>query len=280
MSRPEENHFHSMSPRLTLVGAGPGDPDLLTIKGLKALQTAGVVLYDALANDALLQHVPAHVPRIFVGKRAGNHYLRQEDINRLIVDCAFQYGHVVRLKGGDPYIFGRGHEEQEYAEKAGVKTTVVPGISSAYAVPALQNIPLTRRGVSESFWVITGTTRSGKLSRDVSLAAQSTATVIILMGMSKLQEIQEVFETHGKQETPVAIIQNGSLPEEKSGLGHVYNMEAMAKKKQLGAPAIIVIGDVVAEHPEFISARILEEIKVGFYPGAGEVTKETVVQAL
>lgn len=280
MSRLAENNFHSINPRLTLVGAGPGDPDLLTIKGLKALQTADVVLYDALANDELLQHVPAHVPRIFVGKRAGSHYLRQEDTNRLIVDCAFQYGHVVRLKGGDPYIFGRGHEEQKYAEKAGVPTTVVPGISSAYAVPALQSIPLTRRGVSESFWVITGTTRSGKLSRDVSLAAQSTATVVILMGISKLQEIQKVFEDHGKQDTPVAIIQNGSLPEERVGLGQVHSMEAMAKRNQLGAPAIIVIGDVVAEHPEFISTRILEEIKAGFYPKHGGVTKEKVMHTL
>ncbi len=252
------------SPSLTLVGAGPGDPDLLTIKGMKALQQADVVLYDALANDALLNYVPVHAPRIYVGKRAGSHKMAQEDINRLIVDCAFRYGHVVRLKGGDPYIFGRGHEEQVYAESAGVPTTVVPGISSAYAVPALQHIPLTKRGCSESFWVITGTTRSGNISRDVRLAARSTATVVILMGMAKLREIQQIFEDCGKQDTPVAIIQNGSLPEEKIGLGQVRHLQAVAEKHRLASPAIIVIGAVVAEHPEYLSTTVLEEI-AGWY---------------
>lgn len=279
MNRLEVNYSHKI-PRLTLVGAGPGDPDLLTIKGLKALQSADVVLYDALANDILLQYVPAHAPKIYVGKRAGKHHTHQEEINRMIVDFALQYGHVVRLKGGDPYVFGRGHEEQEYAEKAGIPSVVVPGISSAYAVPALQNIPLTRRGVSESFWVVTGTTRSGRLSRDVRLAAQSTATVVILMGMSKLQEIQEVFEEHGKQDTPVAIIQNGSLPEEKIGLGQVSKMKVMAEKHQLASPAIIVIGEVVAEHPEFISNRILEEIKAGLYNEPGKAKKEKMLHTL
>lgn len=265
MSSLAEKHTFSRVPKLTLVGAGPGDPDLLTLKGVKALQSADAVLYDALANDELLAYVPAHAPKIYVGKRAGSHKMAQEEINRLIVEYAFRFGHVVRLKGGDPYVFGRGHEEQAFAEKAGIPTAVVPGISSAVAVPALQNIPLTKRGISESFWVITGTTRSGVLSGDVSLAAQSTATVVILMGMSKLREIQAVFEACGKQHTPVAIIQNGSLPEEKIGIGHVYNMVTMAEKKQLSSPAIIVIGEVVGVHLEYISARMLEEIKAGLY---------------
>lgn len=260
-----ENSFYSHNPKLTLVGAGPGDPDLLTLKGLKALQSADVVLHDALANDELLQYAPAHALKIYVGKRAGSHKMAQEEINRLIVEYAFRFGHVVRLKGGDPYIFGRGHEEQEFAEKAGIPTVVIPGISSAFAVPALQNIPLTKRGISESFWVITGTTRSGKISDDVRLAAQSTATVVILMGMSKLQEIQQTFEAYGKQNTPVTIIQNGSLPNEKIGIGHVRNMAVMAEKKQLASPAIIVIGEVVTVHPEYIGAKILEEIKAGLY---------------
>lgn len=248
------------APRLTLVGAGPGDPDLITLKGVKALQAADVILYDALANDALLAHAPASVPKIFVGKRAGKHKMTQEKINALIVKCAHHYGHVVRLKGGDPYIFGRGHEEQEFAEAAGIHCTLVPGISSAHAIPALQNIPLTKRGISESFWVITGTTQSGSLSHDVRLAAQSTATVVILMGMRKLQEIQAVFEEHGHTATPVAIIQNGSLPNERLGLGAIHSLATLGDTLQLGSPAVIVIGEVVREHPDFIKNHLHEMI--------------------
>ena len=250
-------HTDTKVPRLTLVGAGPGDPDLLTVKGLKVLQQADVVLYDALANDALLANVPATSPKIYVGKRAGQHKVPQEQINRMIVSCAYRYGHVVRLKGGDPYVFGRGHEEQAYAEAAGVTTEVVPGISSAYAVPALQHIPLTKRGVSESFWVITGTTRTGQLSSDVALAAQSTATVIILMGMNKLPEIRDVFLQQRKGSTPVAIIQHGSLPQERTAICQVHNLVPTAVEQELGSPAIIVIGEVVNER---ISSKLSNEI--------------------
>ena len=244
-------------PKLTLVGAGPGDPDLLTLKGMKALQRADVVLYDALANDELLTYVPNASPKIYVGKRAGQHKVPQEQINRMIVRCAYRYGHVVRLKGGDSYVFGRGHEEQAYAEQAGVPTEVVPGISSAYAVPALQHIPLTKRGVSESFWVITGTTRTGQLSNDITLAAQSTATVIILMGMNKLTAIQQVFAEHGKSNTPVAIIQNGSLPQERVAICQVRDLAITATEHDLKSPAILVIGEVVNER---ISTTLTNEI--------------------
>ena len=248
---------HSKQPRLTLVGAGPGDPELLTLKGMKILQQADVVLYDALANDELLTYAPSTSPKLYVGKRAGLHYASQEQINRMIVRSAYRYGHVVRLKGGDPYIFGRGHEEQIYAERAGISTEVIPGISSVYAVPALQHIPLTKRGVSESFWIVTGTTRSGQLSDDVALAAQSTATVVILMGMSKLAAIQQVFAEHGKSDKPVAIIQNGSLPQEKISICQVHNLAATAVEQALTSPAIIVIGEVVNER---FSAVLTNEI--------------------
>jgi uroporphyrin-III C-methyltransferase len=246
------------NPQLTLVGAGPGDPELITLKGMRALQEADVVLYDALANEELLKYVKPHVPKIYVGKRGGGIYKTQEEINELIVHCARHYGHVVRLKGGDPYIFGRGHEEQTYAEAQGVTVSVVPGISSVYSVPALQSIPLTRRGISESFWVITGTTRHGTLSQDVALAAQSTATVVILMGMRQLAKIQTVFEAYGQHNTPVAIIQNGSLPEEKIGVATVATMVEMAAEEDLGSPAIIVIGEVVREHkvPAWVNEAI------------------------
>ena len=232
-------------PRLTLVGAGPGDPDLITVKGIKALADADVVLYDALVNEELLTYVPGRAKKIFVGKRAGMHSAQQQEINRLIVKFARIHGHVVRLKGGDPFVFGRGLEEIEFAANHGIAGFVVPGISSAMSVPALQNIPLTHRGVSESFWVVTGTTKTGQLSRDLHLAAQSTATVVILMGMKKLNEIMEVFTSSGKANTPVAIVQNGSLPDQKLGLGTVSTISTVAKENGLSSPAIIIIGEIV-----------------------------------
>ena len=236
-----------IKPTVTLVGAGPGDPDLLTVKGAKALAQADVVLYDALANEELLSYAPEKALRIFVGKRKGSHAYSQDEINQLIVDNALIYGHVVRLKGGDPFIFGRGSEEIDYVESFGIPTFVIPGISSAIAVPAYQGIPLTKRGVSESFWVITGTTSSRQLSSDIHLAAQSSATVVVLMGMSKLEEIVSIFQSESKGKTAVAIIQNGTTPEEKIGIGTIDTIQEIVTEQQLSSPAIIVIGAVVGD---------------------------------
>ena len=252
-----------IQPKVTLVGAGPGDPDLLTIKGVKALSEANVVLYDALANEEILTYAPKKSIKIFVGKRKVLHEYSQDQINQLIVDNALTYGHVVRLKGGDPFIFGRGSEEIEYVESFGIPTFVVPGISSSIAVPASQGISLTKRGVSESFWVITGTTSDRKLSNDVALAAKSSATVVILMGMSKLSQIVTLFQNEDKGKTPVAIIQNGTMTNEKIGIGTVDTIVNVAQMNNLSSPAIIVIGEVVREsnklkgfYEEFISNEI------------------------
>ncbi|MFQ3173349.1 MAG: uroporphyrin-III C-methyltransferase [Flavobacterium sp.] len=246
-------------PKVTLVGAGPGDPDLLTIKGAKALAEAHVVLYDALANEELLDYAPKKALKIFVGKRKGCHAYTQDQINQLIVDNALTYGHVVRLKGGDPFIFGRGSEEIEFVESFGIPTFVVPGISSSIAVPASQGISLTKRGVSESFWVITGTTSTRKLSTDVALAAKSTATVVILMGMSKLEEIVAIFQSESKGKTPVAIIQNGTTPQEKVGIGTINTIREVVAEHKLSSPAIIVIGEVVADSKK--SKRFYKELR-------------------
>jgi len=208
------------------------------------LQNADVVLYDALVDPELLEYAP-QAEQIFVGKRKGCYSYQQEQINDLIVERATQGLHVVRLKGGDPFVFGRGAEEMEHAAAFGVEVEVVPGISSSVSVPASQNIPVTKRGAAESFWVITGTTKEHKLSKDVTLAAKSNATVIILMGMSKLGQIMELFKEEGKTETPVAIIQNGTRDNEKIGIGTVASIEHKAKEQQLSNPAIIVIGEVV-----------------------------------
>ncbi|SDD63938.1 uroporphyrin-III C-methyltransferase [Algoriphagus faecimaris] len=234
-------------PKVTLVGAGPGDPELITLKGILALNTADVVLYDALIDPVLLKHAPKSALKIFVGKRVGKHHTPQEDTNQLCVELAKKHGHVVRLKGGDPFVFGRGGEEIDYIETFGIATAVVPGITSAVAVPANAGIPVTKRGVSESFWVITGTTSTRELSRDVALAAQSTATVVILMGTKKLSEIAQTFCKKGKENLPIAIIQSGTTREEKVTAGFIHDIEQKAEEDQVEAPAIIIIGEVVRE---------------------------------
>lgn len=229
---------------LTVVGAGPGDPDLITLKAIKALNCADVVLYDALINRELLAHAP-DAEHIFVGKRKGCFSYKQDQINDLIVSRAMSHGHVVRLKGGDPFIFGRGAEEITHAQQFGIKTAMVPGISSSMAVPAYQGIPLTKRGYAESFWVITGTTKTHELSKDVHVAAKSNATVVILMGMSKLSEILSIFAAENKKEIPAAVIQNGTTDQEKFVYGTVATIQKEVDKKGLSSPAIIVIGEVV-----------------------------------
>ena len=248
-----------IQPKLTLVGAGPGDPGLITVKAIQALGKADIVLYDALVNPVLLNYVPPGVKKILVGKRSGQHSFKQEQINNLIVQLAFGYGNVVRLKGGDPFVFGRGYEEIEYARSFQVKTEVIPGISSSIGVPALAGIPVTHRGASESFWVITGTTRTGELSQDIKLAAQSTATVVILMGVSKLHEIVQIYKSQEKGELPIALIQNGTLPEEKIAVGTVNTIEEIVNNKRIGSPAVIVAGEVVRLHPEFIAEEVFEK---------------------
>ena len=246
------------TPKLTVVGAGPGDIDLITLKAIKAIKVADVILYDALINEELLEYASAETECIFVGKRKGCYAFQQEQINELIVAKAKEKGHVVRLKGGDPFVFGRGAEEIDYVRTFGVETYVVPGISSSLAVPAYQGIPLTKRGASESFWVITGTTKNHQLSTDVALAAKSTATVVILMGMHKLEEIVRVFSNEGKLNTAVAIIQNGTRVNENVGIGTMSTIQNIVEEKQLSSPAIIVIGDVVKERA--VLGRIYTEV--------------------
>lgn len=240
-------------PKLTVVGAGPGDPELITLKAIKAMQSANVILYDALVNDVLLEHASKTAELIFVGKRKGCYAYQQSQINELIIERALRCGHVVRLKGGDPFIFGRGAEELEYAKEYAIEVAVVPGISSSSAVPAYQGIPLTKRHAAESFWVITGTTKSHEISGDIALAAKSTATIVILMGMGKLAEIVTIFSSEGKQNTAVAVIQNGTRADEKVGIGTINTIEAIVEEKQLSSPAIIIIGEVVNQRVDLSS---------------------------
>ncbi|GJM63462.1 uroporphyrinogen-III C-methyltransferase [Persicobacter diffluens] len=252
-------HENQNLPALTLVGAGPGDPDLITVKGIKAIAAADCILYDALVNPELLQHARPGVPKIYVGKRAGQHSAKQEEINRMIVQYARIWGHVVRLKGGDPFVFGRGQEEIDYARTNGLLTAVVPGLSSSLSVPASVGIPLTERGISESFWVITGTLRNGQMSNDIRLAAQSTATVVVLMGMRRLQEIAAAFQEAGRADLDVAVVQNGTTEEEQSVVGKVHNIAQLVEEKGMGAPAIIIFGGVARRLNSNVLSSVFEQ---------------------
>lgn len=235
-------------PELYVVGAGPGDPDLITIKAYKILQTAAVVLYDNLANKDILDNVPDNCEKIYVGKQPYGEYTPQETIHALIKEKAFSKGRVVRLKGGDPYIFGRGFEEILFARDNGIEAHYVPGITSMQAV-GLEDIPLTHRNVCESIWIVTGTKKDGTLSDDLRLAIKSKATVVVYMGMKKLREIATVFIEENAGNTPAAIIQHASLPKQKMGRGEVEDLEKIAEDKKLTHPSIIVIGSVVNIKP-------------------------------
>jgi len=231
-------------PELFVVGAGPGDPELITVKAYKVLQTADVILYDNLANKELLSLARPECDVIYVGKQPYGAYTPQEEILEMIKHFAFSKGRVVRLKGGDPFIFGRGFEEILFARQHGIKTHFIPGISSMQAV-GLEDIPLTHRSVSEGIWVVTGTKKDGTLSGDLRLAMQSNSTVVIYMGMKQLASIAATYIEAGNGDMPAAIIQHASLPKQKMVKGLVKDIAAMAESKQLTHPAIIIIGPVV-----------------------------------
>lgn len=240
----------SFFPELIVVGAGPGDPELITLKALKALQKAAVILYDNLINKTLLANATGECEKIYVGKQPYGDYTPQEDIHRLILEKAIQKGCVVRLKGGDPFIFGRGMEEILFARAHGVAASYIPGITSMQAA-GLDDIPLTHRSVSESVWFVTGTKANGDLSHDLQLAMQSKATVVIYMGMKKLEAIAGVYLREGLGEMPAVIIQHASLPHRKIARGMVKDLPHLAVAGELKHPAIILIGAVAGLRTDY-----------------------------
>jgi len=250
--------------KVILVGAGPGDVDLITVKGLKAIKNADIVLYDALVSKDLLEYVKPSTKCIYVGKRFNSHAFSQKKINKMLLDYAYEYGTVVRLKGGDPFVFGRGAEEVLFLENKGIEVEVIPGVSSALAVPTSQGIPLTKRNISESFWVITGTTSDGDISKDIALAAQSTATLVVLMGLRNFSLIMNEIKKHRHKYTPFAIIQNGTLPNESIIIDTIGNYKNTIDSIDYTSPGIILIGDVVAEHPAFLEEDIQRVLGMSF----------------
>lgn len=249
---------------VTLVGAGPGDPKLITVKGLEALKACDAVVYDSLASDELLNEVRPECEKIYVGKRAGHHSMKQEEINQVLVEQAKKGRNVVRLKGGDPFVFGRGGEEILELQKEKIAYEVVSGVTSAIAALASVGIPITHRGMSRSFHVMTGHTRENGVPEDLKEFGKLSGTLVFLMGLSHLEEICQSLVNQGRPlSTPAAVIQNGTLPEQKTVRGTLKDIGEKCRREGIGSPAIIVVGDVTELHMESTYKRPLSGIKVG-----------------
>jgi uroporphyrin-III C-methyltransferase len=236
---------NKVNPTISLVGAGPGDIELISVKGLNRLKKADVVLYDALVNEELLTFAPA-AKKIFVGKRLGFKSLEQDQINQLLVDSANEFGNVVRLKGGDSFVFGRGMEEILFAKQHQIPTEVIPGISSSISVPALAEIPVTHRGISNSFLVVSATLADGSLNPELKKATELNATVVVLMGISQLSTIVELYQAANKGNVPVSIVYNGSLETQQEIFGTVDTILEKNECLQVSGPGVIVLGEVVS----------------------------------
>lgn len=233
--------------KVFLVGGGPGDPGLLTVRGKECLERAEVVVYDRLIDPALLRLAPADAECIFVGKEADHQLLGQAEINRILIGRARDGKAVVRLKGGDPFIFGRGGEEAEALAAAGIRFEIVPGVSSAVAAPAYAGIPLSHRGFASSFTVLTGHEDPEKPESRLDWArlAQDPGTLVILMGLGNLEKIARQLIDHGRSsDTPVAVIQRGTLPTQRTVLAPLGEIAGRVREAKLAPPAVIVVGAV------------------------------------
>ena len=241
-----------------IVGAGPGDPQLITVAGLRALEKADVVFYDALAPAALLRHAPANAELIYVGKRSGEHARRQDEIEQMMVERALAGQQVVRLKGGDPFVFGRGSEEALACRAAGVPFTIIPGITSAIGAPAYAGIPVTHRGLAASFTVVTGNEANDDAASVDWEHAAKAETLVILMGVRTLAANMERLLAAGRDpDTPVACVRWGTRPDQEVVTGTVGTIARVAAERGLQSPVVIVMGEV---------ARLAEQIS-WFNPG-------------
>lgn len=239
--------------RVSLVGAGPGLKDAISQRGLKCVQSADVIIYDDLISPSVLNEAPLTAELIYVGKRKNSHAMEQENINSLLVKKAFEGGYVVRLKGGDPFIFGRGGEEALALKEQNIPYEIVPGISSAYSVPAFAGIPVTHRTAASSVHIITG--HEGKHKKndciDYTVLAREEGTLIFLMGLTRLEEIAgKLIEGGKKAETPAAVIQSGTTARQRTVTGSLQNIAQKVKAADLKTPAVIVVGDAVKLHEQ------------------------------
>jgi uroporphyrinogen III methyltransferase/synthase len=247
-AEPTKSRVKRQQGKVYLVGAGPGDPELMTLKGIECLKSADVVIYDYLANRAFLDHARKGAELIYVGKKGGSHTMKQKDINSLIVSKAEGGNIVVRLKGGDPFIFGRGGEEAEELVAGRIPFEIVPGITSAIAVPAYAGIPLTHRDYTATVAFITGHEDPEKGQSNIAWdkLATGAGTLVFLMGVGNLPNITKKLVENGRPEdTPVAVIRRGTVSEQRTVTGRLKNISDIVKKEGLTPPAIIVVGEVV-----------------------------------
>jgi len=233
--------------RVFLVGAGPGDPELLTIKAAELLKTAELVVYDRLVSEEILKLIPKTAEKIYVGKKTGKHVVPQKEITTLLVKAALSGKTVVRLKGGDPFVFGRGGEEAEALVDNNIDFEVVPGVTSATAAPAYAGIPLTHRNYASSIAIVTGhRAGSGKKTVDWAKIVGSVDTIVILMGVESLEIIAKKLVDGGlSPKTPVAIIESGTMKQQRSITGKIGTIAKEAEQKNVKPPAVIIIGEVV-----------------------------------
>lgn len=249
-----------------LVGAGPGDPKLITLRGIELLKTCDVVIYDRLSSYQLLKYLKDGCEKIYVGKKAGHHSKKQDEINKIIVENARKYEKVVRLKGGDPFVFGRGGEEIEELQKNKIEFEVISGVTSAVSVPESVGIPVTHRGVSQSFHVITGHTKSSEntLTDNYDVLAKLDGTLVFLMGLSNLNQITDKLIQSGKDEkTPVAVISNGTMNNEKSVRGNLSDIVSKVNDEHITSPAIIVVGNAANLNFTSKNTKPLSNVKFG-----------------
>ena len=235
-----------MSGRAYLVGAGPGSPDLITVRGMRLIREAEVVMYDRLVSPRLVEMAPGHAQRIFVGKAPGRHHVPQDEINRILVREVRAGRRVVRLKGGDPFVFGRGGEEALALAREGLPFEVVPGVSSAVAVPAYAGVPVTHRGVASAFAVVTGHLAEGVDAPVDWEALSRIPTLVVLMGMTRLGQVCAALIRAGRHpNTPAAAIHRGTTPDQRALWSTLAGLPEAVRGAGLGPPSVVVIGEVV-----------------------------------